>query len=1062
MVVSQQRKTTASSYKTTNNNNILDPTGKVSTAIKSSVNTSGSQMGESDNAEPNSAVERGIGITTFVDAEDTQIDMAPFTGMSHSTLIAPDDEPMHLEQVMNRPVFLNNITWNTSQATGTLLAAYSVPDAILNNSTIKQAKIAFNQFLTADVVFRIEAAPIQLQAGRLWMCFEPYRQQRAARAIYGFPSQFTALPGVEYDPAKPCPVELRIPFTSLLSAWDLPMGQMNTGTLLIYVLSPLNSAAATSTVTLSTQAWFENVRARVPCQAPYASAPQASVASLRSLSLSDPPRPFPELPDDFISGTPMRFEANEQGAAQKHWFSTALTRIGNVAGALSHFPLLSAVASPVSHFAHVSAKVAAYFGFSKPADVSAPTKITSHNRSAWTNADGPLPLVKLAHSTENAVDQTGNHFPNPYDEMEISYITSNLSMVGAWQWTTASPVGSLITVLPIHPGVVPPQVSSGTYTFGTYAPTPLAYVASMFKYWAGSIKFKMEAVSTPFHAGRLVLAYMPDYNPFINYSIQDVGNNYSVVWDITDSSQIDFEVPYLGNSPYLDVFLDDQLFTTLLNGETSGFQARDRIRKVSNGAIMVFVLNQLVAPSAAANTISILNWIAGGEDITFAEPVMGVYKAVEPSATRIEFGGKWYDGSTMTAAPYPVAPNRAALVAIDEEIPEALNRAAFETFDEVDLPCPLCEKDDETILGELFADMVLQSNPSGLAPTGPDNLYGSRQQQANFQNFIPMHRIDPRSRARLAMGEPVTNLRTLTRRLTPAYELYPQDVTTAGQWDASVTPPTNLNVLCIDPDYFGTGDGQDDSTIYTKQIGKLGNANWITELESALSYVGRMYCFARGSRLYGLSSRPSDVVNASRFQTLPDELYLPADRATFDMRLSTIVEEDTAPRQPYFRPEDNLIGYNYENISSSTLSGSNYTYGFNSALSGNFAVQKSGEAGCALLVQVPPTSKYPFKVLSTTTNSDSSYITSHQYTAPRSRRFLEVRYRPFTSTLGGSGAAPGYTATYSPHVWPLPTTIMEAGADDFSFGGIMPPPLITKVSKTIIFPNYSTGARLAL
>jgi hypothetical protein len=742
----------------------------------------------------------------------------------------------------------------------------------------------------------------------------------------------------------------------------------------------------------------------------------------------------------------MRFEANEEGAAQKHWFSSALTKIGRVADALGHFPLLSAVATPVAHFAHLGAQVAAYFGFSKPPDVSAPTKVLSHNRAAWTNSDGPLPLVKLAHSTENAVDHTANHFPNPVDEMEISYIASNLSMVGAWQWTTASPVGALITVLPIHPGVVPPQISSGTYTFGTCAPTPLAYVASMFKYWAGSIKFKMEAVATPFHAGRLVLAYMPDYDPFNNYSIQDVGNNYSVVWDITDSSQIDFEVPYLGNSPYLDVFLDDQLYTTLRNGETSGLQVRDRIRKVSNGAIMVFVLNQLVAPSAAANTISVLNWIGGGEDITFAEPVLGLYKPVEPSASRIDFAGKWYDGTDMTAAPYPVAPARVEALAQTQED-----------------DCPLCEcEDDETILSELFADMVLQSNPSGLAPSGPDILYGSRQQQGNFQNFMPVHRIDPRSRARLAMGEPITNLRTLTRRLTPAYEMYPQDVTSAGQWDSSVTPPTNLNVLCIDPDYFGTGDGQDDTTIYTQQIGKLGNAHWLTELESALSYVGRMYLFARGSRLYGLSSRPSDVVNASRFQTLPDELYLPADRATFDMRLSTIIEEDTAPRQPYFRPEDNLIGYNYENTSSSTLSGSNYSYGFNSALSGNFAVQKSGEAGCALLVQVPPTSKYPFKVLSTPTTNDAGFITSQKYTAPRSRRFLEIRYRPFTSTLGGGAGAPGYTATYSPHVWPLPTTIMEAGADDFSFGGLMPPPLITKVSKTIIFPNYSTGARLAL
>lgn len=989
------------------------PTGKP-------FNDSGKHLSDPDAAEPNSAVERPVGLTSFVDAEDTLVDVShATTNETTRQLTAIDTEADSIDRVLNRPTFMNNIAWSTTDTIGTVLSAYNLPEAIFNFSSIKTCKVQYNQFMNCDVVFRIEASPIQFQAGRLWLCFEPYRDQRGARAQYGFPSSFTVLPGVGYDPAKPAPVELRVPFSSILGAWDLPIGQYGSGTILVYVLSPLNSGTSTTSVTLSVQAWLENTRVRVPVQTGAVGGPAFHA-------------------QEFPFGEPMHFQSKADNLANTHRFSRTAERISSIASFLGSFPLLASVAQPVAAFSGSVAKLAAYFGFSKPPDVSAPTKIVSHNRAAWPNADGPLPLVKLSLTSDNAVNQKGRYFPNPVDEMDIKYIVSNMSMLNAWSWSTTDAVGKLITVIPVHPGVAAAVSGPGTYTFKTYAPTPLAYVSSMFKYWAGAIKIRLEAVSTPFHAGRLMVAYIPDFDPFQAYTIGEVGNNYSVLWDITDSSHLEFEVPYLGNTPYLDCFMDDQAYTTLKNGETAGLQVRDRIRKVQNGSIVVYVLNQLVAPTTTSTTISVLNWIGGGEDITFAEPVMGMYKPVD-GGSRIDYTSKWYDGTTMTESPYPVPPT--VLSTIDEE-------------DDLEWEY----QSDAPPDSRMVTTPSSSSAPVKLAPVGTDtNLMATTQRQCSAQ-FIPMKRIDPQDRARLAMGEVVTNLRTLTRRLTPAYIMYPQNVTTAGAWTAAAVPPTNLNVLTLDPDYFGTGDGQDDQTLYGKQIApaRVGNVNWLTELESSLSYVGRMYAFARGSRVFGIQSNASNVINASKFQTIPDETDNKFDQGTFDVRLSTIIDEDSPPRQPYFRPEDNLLGYNYANVSSATLSATNFSYGFNSALSGNFAVQKAGEAGCGLVFQVPPTSKYPFKLITTPYNTEANYILNNKYSAPRSRRFVEIRYRPFSSALSGG------TSTYTPKIWPFPTTIMESAADDFSFGGLVPPPLITKVSKGVVFPNYSTGAKISL
>jgi hypothetical protein len=739
------------------------------------------------------------------------------------------------------------------------------------------------------------------------------------------------------------------------------------------------------------------------------------------------------------------WQSRENTQADRHVFSNALSKISNVATALGSFPLLSSVALPVAAFASLASSTAAFFGFAKPADVSAPTKLISHNRAAWVNADGALPLVKLAHSQENAVDQTANYFPNPIDEMDIQYIVSNPAVVDYQEWKTTDDVGSLLMTIPVHPGLCTSGAKQ-TYTFGTCSPTPVAWVASMFKYWAGSMKYRLECVSTPFHAGRLVAIYVPDYDPLLDQTLfySDLGDNYSVVWDITDSSHLEFEVPYIGNTPYLHCLLDNDAMTYIKNGETTGKGPKSRYREIGNGAILVFVLNKLVTPTAASGTIAILNWTSGGKDLTFAEPVLGAYRPTGVNQTRIDYTSRWYDGTLMSEMPFPVVPSRRRRELLD---PISEDRA---DEDDPDV--------DASDLPDLSDQHFQSTAPSGLQKQGIDASLGSTQQRMAQENFIPMHYIDPQERAKLAFGEVITNLRTLTRRLTPAYVMYPQNVTTAGTFDQ--VAPTSLNVLCLDPDYYGGFGTNGDGCIYDRQIApaRVGGRNWLTECDSYLSYISNAYAFARGSRLYGVQSNPSNVINAAKFVNLPDECDPVSDTGcgTYDMRLSTISEVNTPPRQPYFRPDNTLLGYNFQNTSSGTLSSTNYTFGMNGAFNGNPAVRKSGEQGCGLVVQVPPTSNYPFKLIQSANDTEVNMIKTHTNNAPRSRRFLEMRYRPFSS------AASGGTSSYTPKVWPFPMTIMEAGADDFSFGGLVPPTNLTRVAQTVVFPTYASGAKVAL
>jgi len=1003
-----------------------------------SVALSGTQENRPDTGEPDSSVERAQGITSYIDAEDTLVSTILAEPMEATKSGTSDDyqEQASIVRVLTRPTFIDAFEWSTSFPIGAKVMQLDLPLVILQKSAIKISKAQFNQFMTATMVVRLQASPIQFQAGRLYVAYEPYSGPRGGRASHNYPPAFTSLPGVIFDPAKPTPMELRIPFSSVNTSWDLPLGNLVHGKVTIYVLSPLVSGTSTTTISCNVNAWFEDAAVSVPTN---------DKMKLPSVVTKTPMHGKTEyLKGDFQS---------EKSEAQNHRFSSALNTISHIATALGNFPLLAGVAKPTASFFSVASNVAAFFGFSKPPDTSCPTKFVSHNRAAWANSDGPLPTVKLASSVDNTVDQSGRFFPCPLDEMEISYVVSKPAVVSQWLWSDTDDVGKLITVLPIHPGVSEYIPGTSALTDGLFAPTPMSYVASMFHMWAGSIALRLEAVSTPFHAGRLMLVYIPDYNPHATYDIEEAGNFYSVVWDITDSSDISFEVPYVSDSPFLSVVLDDQSYTLTNARIPEEGERQAAYRNFQNGAIVVFVLNKLVAASTTSSSISVLNWYSGGEDLTFASPTFGNYLPHDSGYKREDISRRWYDYTLMDTPPSTL-PTLLAIEEKDEQHDESIlfghhesDAAAPGVGPEVIPPSDSLAPSRPT--NERPSNKMF-SAPVGSATTGASVQNLTSNQRAPRSQFIPMKRINPKSQARLTSGEVITNLRVLTRRMAPAYALYPHDMTDAGA--ADVQPPTSHHVLVIDPDYYQSCSGYRDSALTNRMGGKLlgTSNNWLTELETPLSYISRLYGFARGSRVYGISVRSSNTVNGAPFVTLADEVVNRADLATFDMRLSRHMDM-TITRMPYFRPDDGALGYN-----DATTTSWNENFGFNSYLSPNFSVEKSGEQGCGLTVTVPQVGKYPYKLLVAPNDTIEEYTKKYMQAAPRSRRMLEIRYRPFSS------AASGVTANYQPHYWPFPLTINEAAGDDHSFGMLLHPPLLTRVRGVTVINNYTTGKQVVI
>lgn len=1051
-------------YTSISNSNVK--TTASATPKTSSTVTSAAGTGDGPSIqEPNSAVERTVQLTSFIDNQNTIQDCRPgaMSSVPMDLLRQRDTEGTDIHKVAARPVFIFNVNWSAADVPGTLLAFVNLPKDILNVSAIKREKMQRYQFFSADIVIRVVASSMAFQAGRLWMSFEAAREQRGTRLSSLNVQAITSLDGLEFDPATPTPLEFKVKYFAPMSEWD-QIGQYGFGSVLFSVLSPLNSASSSSTMTFSMQAWFENLTFGVPSTEPF----NLGAVPQRMEREMGPPEPLIRA---------FRQSNVEKDEAEKHHvISDTLETVSEVAGVIGEVPLLGAVARPVSWASGLAAKAARMFGFSKPNVSNAPIRMEIFPQSTAHFMDGSSDAVTLTATSNFEIPQ-GPVFGTEFDEMDIAYVCSRMPVIGGFNWDTTAAIGAPLAVIPVMPGLCAKTAAAQNVSYGTYAATPMAYVSTMFKYWAGALKFRLEAVSTPFHAGRLLAVYVPNFDPFGTFNITECANNYSIVWDITTSSHIEFEVPYMSNSPYLETFIDTPNLDYILNGETSGTAARDRLRKVSNGSIVLFVLNQLVAPSTASNTIQILLWMGGGKDITFAEPTLGEF-AVSANRDLTDNVAKYYDGTVMTQpstnftaarrdAPDPVE-SVDWITDDSDSCPSGEDRPWFRRSNASVRPIrqmlPRTPRNTSKALNTNFlSDMmalrniapakeaVSKTNSVHAPNTGVDeNMLGSAQNDANFENWMPMNYVDPMSRAQLVTGECITSLRMLTRRMSPAYTIMPLSATSAGQ--LTVEPPTSNHVLCIDMDNFSSRAGSQDDAIYRNTCGRVvsGGNRWIITTPTFLSYISYLYTYVRGSRRFLICSRPSNVINGAPFNSgtkiLADALdpVAPGGTGEFDVRVSQVVSNEPYTFFPWFRPEETIIDYNNLNEAYASIS-SNFTYGLGSLYASDAYVKRIGSDGTSLEVSAPSGTTYPIRLLADPDAAPATYNARVGATIPRKRRFLEIRYRPQTT------AQREVTANFPATVWPLPTTIYEAASDDLSFGYLQQPPLITRINKTHIF-----------
>lgn len=532
----------------------------------------------------------------------------------------------------------------------------------------------------ATLCFRCQVAATPFMAGRLRFSFLPFNMNAIHKRLnYITPS--SQLPGVEMDIAETTSMVIKIPFIQARTFFHVNSTSADElyGTLALQAFTALSVAPGVAEPAILVWSWmedFELLGAAAPTVVPQMGKMTPSTAEAAS-----------------INGN----------------LSNVLAAGSNLATwAGSKIPLISSYAGPTSWLLRQAAMVAASYGWAKPIDAKPAHKVFPTSNTYQQNCDGVDSSHNMGMFAENAIVPLPGFAGTDLDEMSFDFLKGIYTVIAEPVLTTADGQDNPIYAAHVCPNAMfmgslnNKNLSLDTSTaltgLGIWG-SPIFGLANIFKTYRGGFKFKVKIAKTKFHSGRLLLGFQP-LTPTLTVPTDilipnpvTTGFYKSVIWDLREGNEMEFEVPYICAEPYLK-------------------------NEIPFGSFFIVVLEPLVGPDTVASSAPIVVEVAGMPDLEFAIPESSNF-SVAPVSTN-------YNIPTQREAPV-------ILDALVEESPHTPTRPvsyAVQTVDSISSKSGSPSGDTPDIKELMPTDIKFQSgsfNPaSPPVPSLPQYCIGEK------------------------------------------------------------------------------------------------------------------------------------------------------------------------------------------------------------------------------------------------------------------------------------------------------------------------------------------------
>lgn len=292
--------------------------------------------------------------------------------------------------------------------------------------------------------------------------------------------------------------------------------------------------------------------------------------------------------------------------------SKPASTIAKVADALSMVPILTPYAKATSMVASKIGQIARVFGYSRPQVLHDTLTYVPRFTGNICNSDAPEPLVKLSLDSKNELSiDTRVMGLNGEDELTVNSIAQRMSFWRQFDWPETAVTDTLLTSMVVRP--LYGQTLSASPVTEIHS-TALAFAATPFECWQGSIVFRFNVVASEYHRGRLRIVYNPTTLPA---GAIPFNQTYSTVVDISEDRDFEYEVKWADVRAWAVNPGVAALPSTTLHSDVAPVicgSASD------NGSISVYVVNELATPSTTAADVKIQVWVKGGSDFAVSVP----------------------------------------------------------------------------------------------------------------------------------------------------------------------------------------------------------------------------------------------------------------------------------------------------------------------------------------------------------------------------------------------------------------------------------------------------------
>lgn len=430
--------------------------------------------------------------------------------------------------------------------------------------------------MRADITVRLIINANRFQAGRYILAFCPTvgagtnAASRAATTKFACLTTITQLPHVEIDLSTETSAVLNIPYVSFLSHLPInPSGSTEVGllgVLRLFTYSALRAVAGSTTVPFEIYANFENISLAAPC------VPQSNKFK------------------------PKNNTAQEQVSQGVGPLSGSLRKVSKATNLIGMgVPSLTALAAPVSWALDLAADVASVFGWSKPTNLDAPTRVTQSIMPYLGSCDTVDNSIPISLFSRNQIEIMPGFAGNDMDEMSLDHIKAIPAYHLTYPWTTSDTVGTTIAAIIMSPASFGMAFTSGSVIAKAYC--PVSFLQKFFRAYRGGLRLTFKIVKTEFHSGRLSIAYnptVPYQSPTVT-SPADAPYVHREIVDIRDGTSFDFIVPYTSLTPYKNY-------------------------NENFGTVTVSVINPLIAPATVSSTIDLILEVSAAPDFEYAIP----------------------------------------------------------------------------------------------------------------------------------------------------------------------------------------------------------------------------------------------------------------------------------------------------------------------------------------------------------------------------------------------------------------------------------------------------------